>query len=174
MADSVGGGGRGEDRPSQLEGYELRANPQIKSGYANVYELTNPEQRERPWLAKLGGRLLGTFEKPEQAALVVAKQRAKEADEGKEEAIDRARKAVTRATATLSATRVGRKELGAVQLLGLNLTAVSFEIVINGERKTTEQYSMELQAQTLSLSLTLTLTLILTGAAARSLTAEVG
>jgi len=137
-----------EDRPSQLEGYELLLS-EIKSGYANVYEGTNPNQRCRPWLAKLGSRLLGSFEKPEQAALAVAKERVKGAREEKEEAVDKARSAAARATATLSATMVGRKELGAVQLLGLNLTAVSFEMVVDGERKTTEQYSMErrLQAQ---------------------------
>ena len=137
-----------EDRPSQLEGYELLLS-ETKSGYANVYHGTNPTQRCNPWLAKIGRRLLGSFEKPEQAALAVAKQRAKEAHEEKEEGVNEARRAVARATATLSATMVGRKELGAVQLLGLNLTAVSFEIVVDGERKTTEQFSMErrLQAQ---------------------------
>ena len=136
-----------ENRPSQLEGYELLLS-ETKSGYANVYHGTNPNQRCNPWLAKIGRRLVGSFEKPEQAALAVAKQRAKEAHQEKDEAVDKATRAVARATATLSATMVGRKELGAVQLLGLNLTAVSFETVVDGERKTTEQYAMERHLQT--------------------------
>ncbi len=60
---------------AQLEGYKLKLSGSASSGYANVGKNT-AGSGGRAWRALISDTCLGYFEKPEEAALAVAKYRA--------------------------------------------------------------------------------------------------